>query len=110
MRPVHVEQARKAASAVYLDIATFFTTRMSGSDTTINRQRPEQSSSALLEFVREDPFGATAVGTAVLPRPATGKTKGWSEEGGSTTQTRSMRLIDYLIRRVHSRTGPTRVW
>ena len=42
--------------------------------------------------------------------PATGKTKGWSEEGGSTTQTRSMRLIDYLIRRVHSRTGPTRVW
>ena len=77
MRPVHVEQARKAASAVYLDIATFFTTRMSGSDTTINRQRPEQSSSALLEFVREDPFGGAAVGilTAVLPRPATGKTK-----------------------------------
>ena len=62
MRPVHVEQARKAASAVHRDIATFFTTRMMRSDTTINRQRPEESSSALLEFVREDPFGAAAVG------------------------------------------------
>jgi hypothetical protein len=100
MRPVHVERALKAASAVYRDIATFFTTRMMGSDTTINRQRQEESSSALLDFVRKDPFGArlSAYGGA-LP-PATRKTNRWSAEGGSTTEKRAMRVIDYLIRRV----------
>ena len=101
MRPVHVERAQKAASAVYRGIATFFTTRMMGSDTTINRQQQEESSSALLDFVREDPFGAAAVGIRrCSPAPRLAKTKRWSAEGGSTTEKRAMRVIDYLIRRV----------